>query len=296
MLTKNVQSTSKLLEASLKMSPQVDTRDITAVQGEVQSIYKFLFGKGGGSVARAFGWAQEWFGGQYPGYLPIDAGYHDLEHTLQGTLCVARILRGRHAAQAEPRCTSHVFELGLLASLLHDTGYLKRTDDTEGTGAKYTLTHVDRSMDFAADLLRERLFPEGDIRTVRNLISCTGVNVDLLSIPFQSDIEKVAGCALGTGDLLGQMAARDYVEKLPILFEEFAEAQRFVPQSNSHIVFTSAQELMGQTPLFWERYVKPKIEEDFGGVYKYLNDPYPAGPNSYLDQIEANLSRLRQQL
>ena len=32
--------------------------------------------------------------------------------------------------------------------------------------------------------------------------------------------------ALGTADLLGQMAAPDYIAKLPVLFDEFAEAQR----------------------------------------------------------------------
>lgn len=280
------------------MSPQVDTRDITAVEREVQSAYAEMFPEADGEfVVRVFGWAQECFEGRFPGYLPIDARYHDLEHTLQGTLCMVRILSRRHAAEAQPSCTTRLFELGLLAILLHDTGYLKRIHDTQGTGAKYTLTHVRRSMDFAAHLLRTHRFAEGEIKAVQNMISCTGVNVDLGAIPFQNEIEKLVGFALGTGDLLGQMAASDYVEKLPILFEEFAEAQRFSAQpANSRIVFTSVKDLMGKTPVFWEQYVKPKIENDFDGVYKFLNDPYSSGPNPYLARIEANLQRLRRQI
>ncbi|MCI0538168.1 MAG: hypothetical protein L0Z50_23425, partial [Verrucomicrobiales bacterium] len=296
--TKDVQTSAKLLEGFSGMSPQVDTRDITAVRREVQSIYKLMFASVDEEfIERVFGWVQDCFQGRYPGYLPIDAGYHDLEHTLQGTLCMVRILGGRHRAQAQPLCSSRLFELGLLAILLHDSGYLKRAGDTQGTGAKYTLTHVGRGMDFAAQLLQDRLFADSEIKAVRNMISCTGGETDPGSIPFQSEMEKVAGFALGTGDLLGQMAASDYVEKLPMLFEEFAEAQRFsTPQSDSRIAFSDAHDLMAKTSEFWEQYVKPRIEHDFAGLYRFLNNPYPAGPNPYLERIEANLWRLRQQL
>ena len=56
------------------------------------------------------------------------------------------------------------------------------------------------------------------------MIFCTGINAALDKIPFQSEAEKIVGFALGTADLLGQMAADDYVEKLPVLYAEFAEA------------------------------------------------------------------------
>ena len=46
-----------------------------------------------------------------------------------------------------------MFEFGMLAILMHDTGYLKKRGDNEGTGAKYTLTHVDRSIQFAGELM-----------------------------------------------------------------------------------------------------------------------------------------------
>jgi len=116
-------------------------------------------------------------------------------------------------------------------------------------------------------------------------------------IPFQSELEKIVGFALGTSDLLGQMAAEDYVEKLPILYSEFAEAAQF-SKDKPHLVsmFSSAADLMQKTPAFWEKYVQMKLKRDFGGLYRFLNNPYPSGPNCYWDRIEANIYKLRQQI
>jgi hypothetical protein len=276
----------------------VQTKDPTAVEVEVQAAYLGMFPAGDRLfVPRVFGWMLDCFSGGYRDYQPVDARYHDFEHTLQGTLCMARLLRGRHSAGAEPRLTQRMVELGILAILLHDTGYLKRRDDTDGTGAKYTVVHVTRSAEFAAQLLSEKGFRDGEIRAVQNMIHCTGVDADLTVIPFQSEMEKVTGFALGTADLLGQMAAEDYVEKLPILFSEFAEAVHFA-HGDTHFVsaFSSAADLMRKTPVFWEKYVLVKLKRDFGGLHRFLNDPYPSGRNEYLERIEANMERLRAKL
>src|SRR5256885_6699199 len=135
----------------------------------------------------------------------VDHHYHVSDHPLQGTFCWARLLQCRHFAAAEPPLTQRMFELGLLAILLHDTGYLKRREDTEGTGAKYTVTHVERSARFAAQLLAEKGFTPVEIKAVENMIRCTGVDAKLSTIPFQSEIERIVGFALGTVDLLAQM-------------------------------------------------------------------------------------------
>src|SRR6202012_1674235 len=121
------------------------TRDPAAVEVEGQSAYLGMFPKGDAMFfPLVFGWAIECFSGNYKDYLPVDARYHDFEHTLQGTLCMARLLHGRHRAKAHPQLTQRMFQLGLIAILMHDTGYLKRRGDTEGTRAKYTVTHVAR--------------------------------------------------------------------------------------------------------------------------------------------------------
>src|SRR5438876_4354897 len=120
------------------LSP-IDTRVPSAVEKEVHTIFRRLFPQGEVAfVPRAFHWASQCFAGHYADYQPIDAGYHDLEHTLQGTLCLALLLQGRHSAKALPEVSQKMCELGLLAILFHDTGYLKKKSDREGTGAKYT--------------------------------------------------------------------------------------------------------------------------------------------------------------
>lgn len=212
---------------------------------------------------------------------------------MQGALCMAKLLQGREMAKATPPLTQKMFELGLIAIMLHDTGYLKKQGDDEGTGAKYTMTHVMRSVDFAEEMLSEKGFSPTEIKAVQNMIRCTGVNIDLKSIPFQNDLERIVGLALGTGDLLGQMAARDYVEKLPVLYAEFAEAAHFNTGAATPAMFSSAQDLMQKTPIFWDKYVIPKIKGDFEGLYQYLSNPFPEGTNSYLSRIETNIARLR---
>lgn len=277
------------------MFPPVNTKDPVAVEVEVQSAYLALFPSGDPKfVPRVFGWTVDSFMGGHPDYLPIDAAYHDLEHTLQGTLCLNQILRTRHQAGAHPPIPRRLFELGILAILLHDTGYLKRRDDPEGTGAKYTATHVQRSAEFAAALMTEKGFPALDILAVRNMIHCTGVDAVMARIDFQSEAERTVGLALGTADLIGQMAAVDYVEKLPVLYSEFAEAAKFTKDKASVVgMFGSSQDLVRKTPTFWD-YTKSRLTRDFGGLYRFLNDPYPFGPNHYLERIEANVERVRQ--
>lgn len=277
------------------MLDTVDTRDPVAVEDAVRSIHASLFPDADRTfVARAFAWVGRCYAGEHPDWQAIDAGYHDFEHTLQGALCLSRLLAGRHRAGAEPRLTAHAFELALLAILFHDTGYLKRRDDRAGTGAKYTAIHVGRSAAFAREILVPLGFAETDVRAIQNMIGCTGTGADVTTIAFQDDLERTIGYALATADLLGQMAAADYVAKLPILYEEFAEAAHHpIPGAPPVMAFGSADALIRNTPKFWDGYVRPKIDGQFLGLHAYLNDPYPHGANPYISRIERNLAPLR---
>jgi hypothetical protein len=202
-----------------------------------------------------------------------------------------------HSAKGHSPITERLFQLGIIGILLHDTGYLKKRDDIEGTGAKYTTTHVRRSAEFAGRLLSERGFSLQDIAAVQSMIRCTGVKTVLSEIPFPGEPEKMVGFALATADLLGQMAADDYVDKLPILYLEFAEAARFDGDHPGFVAgFKGVDDLIRRTPAFWSDFVVPKLERDFCGLYHYLNAPYPDGPNEYVRRVEANMDRLRQQL
>jgi hypothetical protein len=209
-------------------------------------------------------------------------------------LCLVRLLRGYHQAAVQPGLPERAFRLGLLAILLHDTGYLKRNDDLAGTGAKYTITHVARSAEFAGQLLAEKGFSQADIQAVQNMISCTGLNAKLAAIPFENETERIIGCALATADLLGQMAAEDYVQKLPVLFGEFAEAAAHSGERTHFVAsFLSAQDLIRKTPGFWQTSIRVKLDEDLCGLWRFLNEPYPDGPNEYVKRIEANMGRIK---
>ena len=276
----------------------VKTSNPKDVEAAVQTAFLTMFPKGDRLfIPRIFGWAADFFQGRYADYQPIDARYHNFEHTLQGTLCMAKLLANLHVNYHKPEIPQRLTELGLIAMLLHDTGYLKTSDDREGTGAKYTATHVQRSNKFAARFLADKFFLPQEIAMVQRMISCTGIDAALSTIPFANEEERIVGHALGTADLLGQMAADDYVEKLPVLYSEFAEAAAFNPDRSTYVaMFTSSGDLMAKTPVFWDKYVKVKLERDFGGLYKYLSHPYPSGPNWYMGRIELNIAKLRQHL
>jgi hypothetical protein len=146
-------------------------------------------------------------------------------------------------------------------------------------------------------LLREKGFPAPDVRAVQNMIHCTGVDAELCNIRFQDPLETMVGHALATGDLLGQMAADDYTDKLDILYGEFAEAVLH-DGGNTDVIgnFADAPDLIRRTPAFWRGYVLPKLDRELGGLHRFLNHPFPDGPNWYMQRIEANLERLQAQL
>jgi hypothetical protein len=60
--------------------------------------------------------------------------------------------------------------------------------------------------------------------------------------------------------------------------------------------FANADDLIRRTPGFWSAFVRPKLDRDFWGLYRFLNRPYPEGVNPYLEKIDANIQRLRERL
>jgi hypothetical protein len=279
------------------MYPPVVTKNPAAVEAEVQSNFLSIFPAGDKAfVPRAFSWAAEAFVSGFKDYQPVDAPYHDFEHALQSVLCMSRLLRGRHQAAAKPLISERIFRLGVVAVLFHDSGYIKKQNDSEGTGAKYTATHVARGLVFATELLEAKGVSSADIQTVQNLIRCTDLEKPLSEIPFVNEEERIVGFAIGTADLMSQMAAQDYVDKLPLLYDELAEAERFANDKDRAPAFSSAADLMRKSPAFWESYVRPRLSDDLGGMFRFLNEPFPNGPNEYLIGIEANVKLLRERI
>jgi hypothetical protein len=277
--------------------PPVDTRDIVAVQGFVQQRFNAIFPNAQFSwLPVVFSDIERFFRGDDPTYAALDLQYHDLEHTLQATVCLTALLSGRHASRVAPRIDAHHFELAVAAALLHDSGYLKLRADTRGTGAKYTFCHVLRSCAFAASYLPQIGATGADVETVMSAINCTGPSNEMSRLRFQAPVDEIIGCAVATADYLGQMAAADYPDELGILFDEFRESDDFLHIPAEDRMFKSAHDLAARTPHFWHRYVLPKLDADFHGVYRFLANPYPNGRNPYIDAVEANIVEIQRRL
>jgi hypothetical protein len=232
------------------------------------------------------------FCGRHPEYAAVDLKYHDLEHTLQACVCLTLLLEGRHFAAVEPIIDARHCKLALFAILLHDAGYLRLRSDVVGTGAKYTFCHVLRSCAFAASYLPVLGATDHEVEAVLGAISCTGPSKDISRLYFREPVERIIGCAVTTSDYLGQMAAPDYPDELEILYHEFKESDDFIHLAPSRRAFKSVQDLKERTPLFWNKFVKRKLESDFLAVYRFLARPYPHGSNPYLDAVERNIARI----
>lgn len=231
------------------------------------------------------------FEGRHPDYQAIDLKYHSYQHTLLATWCFVDLAVGHRSHRIAPQFTLREFELGFTAIMFHDCGYLKLRSDTEGTGAKYTLSHILRSCSMAASVLPALDCDLDEITGVLGAIRCTGPTSKIGSLSFNSPTEKLIGCMVATSDYLGQMADPNYIDKLDDLFNEFEEANEFNRVPKEKRMFSSAENLIARTPDFWSKFVLPMLDHDYQSVYRWLA-PAPEAPNPYLEAVQANLRRI----
>ncbi len=283
------------LEANLAYTlDDIDTLDAPDVADKITELHQTSFPEAdAGYIKLVIFDVERMFNGYYPGYQAMDTAYHDIEHTFQASLCLVRMLLNRHEAKIEPVIDARDFHIALVAILLHDIGYLKHKYDREGTGAKFTFVHERRSCELAQLYLEDHGWPQREIFSVQHLISCTGPRAIIDSIPFFDRKEKLLGQSICTADYIGQMSDPSYVGKLPVLYEEFEESDDFRQIAPQDRLFQSFIEMLEGTPGFWEFVRSEKLEKDCGGVYKYLAQPYPDGPNPYIDKVEENIDRIR---
>jgi hypothetical protein len=135
---------------------------------------------------------------------------------------------------------------------------------------------------------------EAEVGAILNAINCTGPTKEISRLHFRDATERFIGNALASADYLGQMSAADYPDELQILFSEFAESDNFIHVPASKRIFTSAEDLIARTPGFWREVVLPKLDNEFQGAYRYLADPFPDGPNVYLNAVIRNIGVIDQ--
>jgi len=160
------------------------------------------------------------YNGSFPGYGCCNTEYHDFNHINHVFLATARIIDGLNITEGSFNEKKAVNLL--IASLLHDAGYIQEDNDIEGTGAKYTATHVSRSVEFTKKNYKLLNLLDDDIPVITSLIECTCTTSD--PIVNLSGEDYLCGAILATADIIGQMSDRVYLEKLLFLYYEFVEA------------------------------------------------------------------------
>lgn len=227
------------------------------------------------------------FNGEYPGYRASNTKYHNLEHTCSVILATARLIHGLHV-QGQ-MFSSRVIELGLIAALFHDAGLIQTKKEQGGTGAQYTIGHEERSIGFMEKYLAASGFSAEDISDCGHIIMCTALTLPLTEIPFRSDEIRTMGKVLGSADLIAQMADRNYLEKLPLLFLEFKEAR--MPG------FETPFELFKNTGKFYHSVVRKRLVEEMGNVSSaalfHFKKCWDIDRDLYAESITNNIKYMR---
>ena len=280
------------------VSNRVNVEHPDTVRDAVLEIFGARFpGANLAPLERAFDDFHALFEGRYPGFLACDTLYHDIRHTLDMTLAMARLIDGheRTCAAAE-RLGARRAMMGVLVALLHDAGYLKRSSEGKvENGAVFTKVHVSRSADFIAGYLPLIGFG-AEAPTAAKLVHFTGYEMEIDDIQIADPKDRLIGCMVGTADLIGQMSDRMYLEKCrEFLYREFVLgniARETTPEGKEIVRYSSPEDLILKTPGFYEYVARSRMDRKLGGVHRYVEAHF-AGEDPYQAEIARNMGFLR---
>jgi hypothetical protein len=275
------------------ISASVDTTDPVAVNAAVNRIFLELYRDASTArIDRAFCDVAMLYSGRFPGFHCCDTAYHDIQHVLDVTLAMARLMQGyeRIRIGADP-LEAPLFRLGIVTALFHDSGYVRRLDDTEHVnGGELTLTHVSRGATFLRTYLpRIGMGDQADIAAA--LIHFTGYEIPVSQIEVPSLRHKLLGSLLGTADIIAQMSDRCYLEKCrDRLYPEFVAggiARKPLPGGGEQVIFESGDDLVMKTPQFFQAAIR-RLDDDLGRGYRYAGHHF-GGQDLYLEEIGKNV-------
>jgi hypothetical protein len=282
------------------VTDKIRTTDLKQVAGEVMRLYRGLYGGSpagdGGtpadSLEHAFADLQKLYQGDHPEYLPCDTEYHDIQHVLDVTLAMARLMDGyERSRNGSPTLPAACFALGVITALFHDFGYLrKKKDRRHRYGAEYTLTHVSRGSSYLKSYL-PKIGLKKYAKTGATLVHYTGYERPAETIPLNDTLLRRVGHMLGTADIIAQMADRCYLEKCrDRLYPEFVLgglAKRKLPNGKTQILFTSGDDLVHKTPGFYMNAAK-RLDLQLARAYEYAERHFK-GQNLYLEEMQKNV-------
>jgi len=271
---------------------RINTTDPVCVKLEVSRIFRALYSRPQTPIlSRAFDDMVRLYRGEFPGYARCDTQYHDLQHALEVTLAMARLLDGYERSRADgPAIGERNWQLGVICALYHDMGYIRKIGDRRHrNGAEYTRTHVSRGGRFLRDYL-PAIGMEDLAEPASQIIHFTGYERPVASIRVSDPIHKLVGSLLGSADIIAQMSDRCYLEKCrDRLYPEFVAGgiTRQRTEEGEVVVFASAEDLLRKTPGFYANATR-RLDEDLGGAYQFAQSHF-GGKNLYMDAVKQNI-------
>ncbi|MGI9257225.1 MAG: hypothetical protein ACR2QQ_00180 [Gammaproteobacteria bacterium] len=281
------------------MTNRVQVSSPSAVRDAVRDIFGVLYpAHAFDAVWIAFHDFERFFLGLEPDYHAVDTTYHDIQHTLDMTLALARLIAGHEiTVSASDKLGADRASLAIITALFHDSGYLRhrRVDRDSIRGAEFTLSHVSRSASFLSSYL-PRIGLDDLVSVSTQIVHFTGYEKSLDDIELDDPKDSIAGHLLGTADLIAQLADRCYLEKCrDRLFPEFILGGIAVEHApdGTLVRYRSGLDLLAQTLRYYQHYARRRLEKDFNRAYRYA-EPFFEGINPYMICIEKNLSHLGQ--
>lgn len=237
------------------------------------------------------------FSGRYPGFLGCDTTYHDMQHTLDMSLALARLVAGyEKSVEPNDRLGAERAQMVIVTALFHDSGYIRHAERDSGfqNGAVFTLQHVSRGADFLRSYLPE-IGMSRDVAVSSVIVHFTGYEIDIDSIELDDPRDAICGHLLGTADLIAQLADRCYLEKCrDRLYKEFVLGGIAIEQAKPGqytVRYDSGIDLLKQTPSFYREVSRKRLQKNFNRAYRYI-EPLYDGQNPYIDSIRNNLKHL----
>ena len=236
------------------------------------------------------------FNGLDPEYHGVDTPYHDIQHTLDMTLALARLIAGHEwSVEASDKLGPERAQLALVCALFHDSGYLRHREHDRRTanGAEFTRTHVSRSGRFIEGYL-PRIGLERFVPVASRVVHFTGYELDLNGIELEDPKDSVVGHLLGTADLVAQLADRCYLEKCrDRLFPEFViGGVALLDTASAEARYQSGLDLLSKTLSFYQSSVRQRLEVNFNSAYRYMEAFFEGGRNPYVFFLRKNLTFL----
>ena len=281
------------------VSNRINVEEASQVRDAIGAIFAARYpGVQLASLERAFDDVEALFEGRYPGYLPCDTLYHDIRHTLDMTLAMARLIDGHDRARpGAERLGPRRAILGVVIALLHDSGYMRRLSESGvENGAVFTKVHVSRSADFLLRYLPTIGFGT-EAELAAQLVHFTGYEMDLDDIKVGDPRDRLLGCMVGAADLIGQMSDRMYLEKCrEFLYQEFvlgSVAREKTADGREIVRYASPEDLIYKTPGFYEYVARERILKKLGAADRYAEAHFD-GTSLYQSEIDANMSYLKE--